>query len=103
MYAYCFFIHGVKIYKNTKCTRGLFIDSQPIYLFFQEGEKRYSCQECVESYDLCDECHSTGKGEGHTREHGVYHDFILEQYSNITLRDFVSDQRLETCFKNAFQ
>lgn len=69
----------------------------------QEGEKRYSCQECVESYDLCNECHSKGKGEKHTREHGVHHDYILEQYSNITLKDVVSNERLETCFRNAFQ
>ena len=44
-----------------------------------------------------------GKGEEHTREHGVHHVFILEQYSNISLKDFVSNQRLETCFRNAFQ
>lgn len=69
----------------------------------QEGEKRFNCQECVESYDLCDKCYHTGNWETHKREQGVYHDFILEQFSNIALKDFVSNPRLEICFRNAFQ
>ena len=71
--------------------------------FVQEGEKRYNCQECVESYDLCEKCYHAGNWEKHKCEQGAYHDYIVEEYSIITLKDCVSNQSLETCFRNAFQ
>ena len=69
----------------------------------QDGDRRHNCDECQESYDLCDKCYSEGKGAEHKAQHGVSHDFTLERYSNMALRDRIPDERIETCFRNAFR
>ncbi|KAL5489134.1 hypothetical protein EMCRGX_G018192 [Ephydatia muelleri] len=92
-----------KLLKHRAGTIEVFHRCDACFAAIKDGDRRHNCDECQESYDLCDKCYSEGKGAEHKAQHGVSHDFTLERYSNMALRDRIPDERIETCFRNAFR
>ncbi len=49
-----------------------------LWASFQDGNHRFNCVECVESYDLCKKCMRNGKGTEHAQNCGSGHTFVME-------------------------
>ena len=70
----------------------------------QDGCKRYNCVDCVQSYDLCQKCHDSGKPESHTEELGPYHTFVVETQSHVFTSTLVhKGETLEELITNMFR
>lgn len=70
----------------------------------QDGDKRYNCVDCTQSYDLCHKCYVSGQAKSHTSKKGPHHTFVKDTQSHTFASTLVHKAKtLEELILNMFK